>query len=161
MKTSTLLIVLALLCFSISPIQAQKTVTDSLFISVKNQPYLKLKETADCEMAFTSIEKRICANLEFQREHQEMNVILINIITYYNNNGMSVQADELTASQKEWQAERNEECERVHGTFEATKIITEEQLILLTDMTAERRAKLAKITYETDESMIFGASRNK
>jgi uncharacterized protein YecT (DUF1311 family) len=161
MKTSILFIVLALLCFSTSTIKAQKTVTDSLFISVKNQSYLKLKETADCEMAFTSIEKRICANLEFQREHQEMDSILVDIVTYYSNNGMSAQADELTASQRKWQVERNEECERIHGAFELAKIITEEQLILLTDITAERRAKLVKITYEIDGSMTFGASKDK
>ncbi|MGB0863883.1 MAG: lysozyme inhibitor LprI family protein [Saprospiraceae bacterium] len=162
MKRSTLLIVAAMLLFSMNKIQAQNTVTDSIFISVKTQSYLKLKETADCEMAFTSIEKRICANLEFQREHQEMDSILVEMVTYYNNNGMSAQADELTAAQKNWQIERNEECERIHGTFKNAKIITEEQLILLTDMTAERRNKLVRISYEMDESnMTFGASKDK
>ncbi len=131
------------LIYSIS-VTGKTTIPDSLAIKIANQPYLKLKDVVNCASPFTTIEKRVCANLEFQAIQAEMEKSLKRLIHFYMAQKNEIEHQALIKGQEKWQRDRNYECQRVHGVFQNKRIIPLEHLLYLTDLTGKREEILEK-----------------
>ena len=93
---------------------------------------------ADCLMPMTTIEKRICANLEFQRVHKVLDDLIRIIVTDFKNDDLLGIKDSFLQSQQEWIERRNKELLYINGKIENMRLISKVHLETLTDLTVQR-----------------------
>ena len=122
----------------VTEISAQEAVQDTLALKIEHQPYLKLQEMVDCEVAFTTIEKRICTNLEFQHYNRLMTTLVNQFIVEFQNLELEIEKKRFIKQQQEWIEYRNDECVRQKGKIGNIDMISENHLKCLTNLTIER-----------------------
>ena len=123
---------------SINLLNGQVKLKDTLALNIYSQSYLKLQNMADCLMPMTTIEKRICANLEFQRVHKVLDDLIRIIVTDFKNDDLLGIKDSFLQSQQEWIERRNKELLYINGKIENMRLISKVHLETLTDLTVQR-----------------------
>lgn len=137
--------IITILILSINLLNGQIKIKDTLVLSVYSQPYLKLQNMADCSIPMTTIEKRICANLEFQRVHETLNDLITVIVANFKNDDLLKNKDSFLESQQEWIKQRNKDLLDISGKIDDMNLISKIHLETLTDLTIQRIAILEKM----------------
>ena len=137
--TTTFIIVLIL---SVNFLNGQTKLKDKLVERIYSQSYLKLQDMEDCSMPMTTMEKRICANLEFQRVHKALDTLVKEIIADFKKEELLSIEENFLASQQEWIERRNKELIYISGEIDNIDLISKIHLETLTDLTLQRIAIL-------------------
>ena len=104
-----IIIIITILILSASFLNGQIKLNDTLVLSIYNQSYLKLQDMADCSIPMTTIEKRICANLEFQRVHKVLDDLVIGVVSDFKKDDSLNITTSFLKRQQEWIERRNKE----------------------------------------------------
>jgi len=139
------IIIINIIIVSSSFLNGQTKLSDTLVSSIYNQPYLKLKNMADCSLPMTTIEKRICANLEFQGVHTTLQELVSSITEDFKTNNLLNLNETFLQNQQEWIEQRNKEVQDINGKFDNMDLISKAHLETLTQLTIERIAILEEI----------------
>lgn len=140
MKDITTIIIVLIL--SVNFLNGQTKLKDKLVERIYSQSYLKLQDMADCSMPMTTIEKRICANLEFQRVHKALDTLVKEIIADFKKEELLSIEENFLVSQQEWIERRNKELIYISGEIDNIDLISKIHLETLTDLTLQRIAIL-------------------
>lgn len=112
--------------------------------NLKNQSYLKLAKQINCDSTNgTTIEDRICANLELQKQDSLLNIALSIRINECNTSGDTTLLKKLLLSQDLWERYRYAHCSSCVLDENRFDMIT--FLRCATNITIKRRDDLDKI----------------
>lgn len=112
--------------------------------NLKNQSYLKLISQINCDSTNgTTIEDRICANLELQKQDSLLNIALNIRIEYCITSGDTILLNKILLSQDLWERYRYAHCNTCVLEENSFDMIT--FLRCATDVTIKRRDDLDKI----------------
>ena len=131
-----------ILILSANLLNGQIKLEDTLALNIYSQSYLKFQDMVDCSMPMTTIEKRVCANLEFQRAHKILDNLVRSIVADFKKDDLLSINNDFLKNQQEWIERRNKEVKYLNGPFENMKLISQVHLETLTKLTLQRIAIL-------------------
>jgi uncharacterized protein YecT (DUF1311 family) len=140
-----IVVILMLLLYHL-PLLGQSNIEDTLALIIANQSYLKLQDAVDCSSPFTTtIERRICANLEFQRMNNKLNDLVAVMVSDFKKYELLEENKVFLRQQQEWIWYRDVEAKKICGAFRDMDLISEKHLQTLIELTQKRIDILSEV----------------
>ena len=113
--------------------------------NIKNQRYLEYKDQVNCDSAISTLELRICANLNFKESDSILNNIYNSVLLEFEKLQLDSAREILINSQKVWIKYRDTHCEIYWTMYEGGTLQSIIFLNCLTDLTNNRQGELEKL----------------
>lgn len=119
--------------------------------NIKNQPYLKDKDKVSCDSAFTTLELRICANMNFQKSDSILNMIYEAVLQKCEELQLPNVGDTIKQANLDWIKYRDRHCKVYWTMYEGGTFQSIVFLNCLTKITDERREELEVLLMELEQ----------